>query len=223
MSNNINDKIKKLLRLAGSDNEHEARLAMARARKLMAQYKLDIKDFDESEKKVIEHITKMYWTPYKNTYRNTLVNLIAEKYCCVSYSTRMGNSSKRYITLRGYEEDIKVLNDVITFADSCIDSWFRKAKKGKFANYNNESLNAIKNAYGIGFSKGLADLLEEQMNSAEEEEWGLIMIVPQEAKDYKDSLGTSSFRTNIAEDENIKNKGYIDGKSSKLHESLASN
>lgn len=52
MSKTIDEKIKKLLRLAKSDNEHEARLALARARKLMAEHKLDIKDFDESERRL---------------------------------------------------------------------------------------------------------------------------------------------------------------------------
>lgn len=221
MSNNINEKIKKLLRLAGSDNEHEARLAMARARKLMAQYKLDIKDFDESEKEIVELQTTLYWTPYKNSYRNILINKIAEKYCCVCYSTRMGNSSKRYVTLRGYEEDVKILNDVLKFADSCIESWFKKAKKGKYSDYDNADLNALKNAYGIGFANGLSDLLDEQMNCAEEQEWGLVMVVPQEAKDYKDSLFSSNFKTNIAIDANVKTKGYIDGKNAQLNKALA--
>ena len=66
----INEKIKKLLRLAKSDNEYEARLALARARKLMAEYKLDIKDFDDTNKKVIKKVTDMYFTGYKNTYRS---------------------------------------------------------------------------------------------------------------------------------------------------------
>ena len=216
----INEKIKKLLRLASSDNENESRLAMARARKLMAQYKLDIKDFDESTKEVIELKTDMYFTPYKNAYRNTLIQLIAEKYCCVSYSTRYNNSSKRYITLRGYEEDVRVLHDVLKFADSCVEKWFKKAKKEKYHQYTSESQNAIKNAYGIGFAKGLSELLDEQMNSAEEQEWGLVMVVPQEAKDYQNSLRHSRFATNVSDNEKVKGKGYYDGLHANINKSL---
>lgn len=223
MSRDINDKIKKLLRLAGSDNEHEARLAMARARKLMAEYKLNIKDFDESEKEVIEFETKLYWTPYKNSYRNTLAQLISEKYCCVCYTNRYGSSSKGYITLRGYEEDIKVLNDVLTFACSCVDKWFVKAKKEKYYMYDNESQNAIKNTYGDGFAKGLSDLLDEQMQAVENQEWGLVMVVPQEAKDFRDGLAKSNRTVNRATDSSILSMGYIDGKNAKLHETLVEN
>lgn len=223
MSNNINEKIKKLLRLAGSDNEHESRLAMARARKLMAQYKLDIKDFDKSEKEVIEFETKLYWTPYKNSYRHTLASLISEKYCCVNYSNRYGSSSKSYITLRGYEEDVKVLNDILNYACSCVDSWFTRAKKEKYYVYNNESQNAIKNTYGDGFAKGLSDLLDEQMNCVENQEWGLVMVVPQEAKDFRNGLFKSNRVVNRVNDQSILNRGYIDGKNSKLHESLVEN
>ena len=221
MSKTIDEKIKKLLRLAKSDNEHDARLALARARKLMAEHKLDIKDFDESEKKVIEFQTDLYWTPYKNTYIGNLASKLADKYCCVSYSNRFGNSQKRYVTLMGYEEDVKVLNDVLKFAVSCVDRWFKKAKKEEYSYYTNQSLNAIKNTYGYGFTEGLVDLLEEQMNSVEEQEWGLVMVVPQEAKDFVGTLKKSKIRANRTNNIVISGRGYTDGKNAQLHAHLA--
>lgn len=45
----IIEKIKKLLRLAGSSNEHEAALAAARAQELLAKYNLNETDFSDYE------------------------------------------------------------------------------------------------------------------------------------------------------------------------------
>lgn len=220
MSKTIDEKIKKLLRLASSDNEHEARLAMARARKLMAEYKLDIKDFDESNKKVVELKTDIYWTPYKNSYIGHLTQLIADKYCCVTYSSRLEGSQKRYVTIRGYEEDVEVLKSVLEFAVSCVDSWFKVAKKGKYSCYTNKSLNAIKSTYGRGFAEGLADLLDEQMDCAQQD-WGLVMVVPQEAKDFVNGLKRYKVSMNATNDLAISGMGYTDGKNADLHAHLA--
>jgi len=47
----ITDKIKKLLRLAKSDNEHEAMLALANAAKLAAKHGVDLADLAEGEER----------------------------------------------------------------------------------------------------------------------------------------------------------------------------
>ena len=221
MSKTIDEKIKKLLRLVGSDNEHEARLAMARARKLMAEYKLDIKDFDESNKKVVEVRTDIYWTPYKNAYIGSLANLIADKYCCVVYSTQTCGSTKRYVTIRGYEEDVRVFENILKFATDCVNKWFKKAKKDEYFYYTAQNQNAIKNTYGYGFAQGLNDLLEEQMRNMEEQNWGLVMVVPQEAKDYLSTLRTSRVRTNTSSNAIIRGRGYSDGKNANFNSYLS--
>ena len=216
----INEKIKKLLRLSKSDNEYEARLALARARKLMAEYKLDIKDFDDTNKKVIKKVTDMYYTGYKNTYRLHLVNAIAERYCCANYVSSKKGSTKNYIALMGYEEDIMVVENLLKYADSCIDNWFSIKKKDDYLGCSNEYLNGLKNDYGRGFAEGLSALLDEQMKCEENQEWGLVMVVPEEATKYVGSLRTSGVKVNSSGSESIRNKGYSDGYNTRLNNQL---
>ena len=216
----INEKIKKLLRLSKSDNEYEARLALARARKLMAEYKLDIKDFDDTNKKVIKKVTDMYYTGYKNSYRLYLVNAIAERYCCASYTCYMKGSTKRYIALMGYEEDIDVVINLLKYADSCINKWFSNKKKEDYLGCSNEYLNGLKNDYGAGFAEGLSVLLDEQMKCEENQEWGLVMVVPEEATKYVESLRTSGIKVNSSGSNNARIKGYTDGYNTKLNNQL---
>lgn len=222
----VEDKIKKLLRLAGSDNIHEAQLALTRARKLMAEHKLDIKDFDESDKKIVEVETDWYYTDYKDGYRLTLANVLAEAYCCVNYVISESNSKCRFITFRGYEDDVKVLISLYRYADDFIKNWFFSNKKmfKELCYYDNRELNAIKNHYGNGFAEGLKDLIEEQMSAAENQEWGLVMVVPEEAKKFVDSLAKTATNINIDVYNSAKyhNQGYMDGYSSNLHSSLTS-
>ena len=216
----INEKIKKLLRLSKSDNEYESKLALARARKLMAEYRLDIKDFDDTNKKVIEKVTDMYFTGYKNTYRLHLANAIAERYCCANYISSKKGSTRRYIALMGYEEDIMVVENLLKYADSCIDNWFSIKKKDDYLGCSNEYLNGLKNDYGMGFAEGLSVLLDEQMKCEENQEWGLVMVVPEEATKYVESLRTSGIKVNSSGSNNARIKGYTDGYNTKLNNQL---
>lgn len=70
---NLKNKIKKLLALAERGNEHEAKIAAAKAQQLMAEYKFNQKDFIAAEPKVIKRVTDLYYTGYRNNYRSTLV------------------------------------------------------------------------------------------------------------------------------------------------------
>ena len=216
----INEKIKKLLRLSKSDNEYGARLALARARKLMAEYKLDIKDFDDTNKKVIKKVTEFYYTGYKNGYRSQLIDAIAERYCCAHYLNTCSGSSKRYIALTGYEEDIMIVENLFKYADSCINNWFSIKKKEDYLGCSNEYLNGLKNDYGAGFAEGLSVLLDEQMKCEENQEWGLVMVVPEEATRYVNSLKKSAIRVNTSGSNSARIKGYTDGYNTKLNNQL---
>ena len=186
----------------------------------MAEYKLDIKDFDDTNKKGIKKVTDMYYTGYKNTYRLYLVNAIAERYCCANYTSSRKGSTKGYIALMGYEEDIMVVENLLKYADSCINNWFSIKRKNDYLGCSNGYLNGIKNDYGRGFAEGLSALLDEQMKCEENQEWGLVMVVPEEATKYVESLRTSGIRVNTSGSNSARIKGYTDGYNTKLNNQL---
>lgn len=62
MNDLITNKIKKLLRLAKSDNEHEAMQAMANAAKLAARHSIDLADLADGEERPPDHIIHQ-WFP----------------------------------------------------------------------------------------------------------------------------------------------------------------
>jgi hypothetical protein len=99
---NIIDTIAKLLALAGSPNEHEARAALLKARSLMAKHKLreiDVKRLDSLQ--VIDRLTSITCTKMTNAWAVRLSGIIASNYCCRSYRNHLSMEKKVTIGLVG--------------------------------------------------------------------------------------------------------------------------
>lgn len=217
----VKKKIQKLLALAERGSEHEAKVAMVKAQHLMMEYKLSIGDVQEKEIKVIQFKTELYYTDYKNCYRDTLANALSEFYCCTNCLVTAKGSKKHYIMLIGFENDVEILNGILSFADQCIMDWFKAFKKAEGWKYSNEYLNALKNQYGMGFAEGLKALLEEQTEEIEQE-WGLVVVPPKEAIDYVNGLEElKDFDYNISTDKLIFAEGVEDGYNAPIQNKLA--
>ena len=185
----VKSKIRKMLALADRGNEHEAKVAIAKAQRLMVEYKLEQDDLLNKNQKqdIIHRVTDLYYTSYRNTYRNALASELANLYCCEYYISSQKKSTKRYVALTGLPADVEVLESVIVFADDCVNDWFKGFRKSEGWKYSTTYLNTLKNTYGAGFAEGIADLLKEQLEEIKQE-WGLIPVTPQEAKDFMASL-----------------------------------
>lgn len=210
--------INKLLRLSNSNNEHEAKLALEKAYTLMLKYDISKDDVGEPAGEVIEYKTSIYYTAYKNNYLCTLTCNIAEFYRCVSYANSVHGSKKRTVVLRGSKDDCKIAESVILFIKSHVDKWFREYRRKNRGKYTLEYLQATRNNYGEGFTKAIIELLEQKRKFVEQE-WGLVVITPQEAIDYKKTLDKEFFKTDSF-DTNGLVEGYLDGKSTQLEKHI---
>ena len=210
--------INKLLRLSNSSNEHEAKLALEKAYTLMLKYDISKDDVGEPMDEVIEYKTSIYYTAYKNNYICNLAHNIAEFYRCVSYSTYINKSKKRTVTLMGNEDDCKITESVILFIKSHVDKWFTEYRRKNSWKYTLEYLQATKNNYGEGFTKAIIELLEDKRKFAQQE-WGLVVTVPQEAIDYQNTLEHHSFKATSFDTNGIL-EGYMDGKNTKLEKHI---
>lgn len=211
--------INKLLRLSNSSNEHEAKLALEKAYTLMLKYDISKDDVGEPVGEVIEYETSIYYTTYKNSYLCKLACNIAEFYRCVSYASSVHGSKKRTVVLRGSKDDCKIAESVILFIKSHVDKWFTEYKRENRDKYTSKYLQATRNNYGEDFTKGIIELLEEKRELAKQE-WGLVVTIPQEAIDYKNTLEHCTFKTDSF-DTNGLVEGYMDGKNTKLDKYIA--
>lgn len=80
---NIKDKIAKLLALAESPNEAEAKAALLKARELMAKNKLTPEECQKQKnQKVVKDFTDIQCTAMTNPWAASLSAVIADNYCC---------------------------------------------------------------------------------------------------------------------------------------------
>lgn len=184
----------------------------------MLKYDISKDDVGEPMDEVIEYKTSIYYTAYKNNYICNLAHNIAEFYRCVSYSTYINKSKKRTVTLMGNEDDCKITESVILFIKSHVDKWFTEYRRKNRRKYTLEYLQATKNNYGEGFTKAIIELLEDKRKFAQQE-WGLVVTVPQEAIDYQNTLEHHSFKATSFDTNGIL-EGYMDGKNTKLEKHI---
>lgn len=105
----ITEKIAKLLALAESPYEEEAKAALLQARRLMAEHKLMPEDIEPQEnKKVIQECVGVTCTKLSSPWTVYLSTLIAAHYCCRPYRSHAHGSKVSEIGFIGMEDDFKL-------------------------------------------------------------------------------------------------------------------
>lgn len=186
----IKDRIKKLLALAGSPNENEAKAALLKARELMAKHKMSEDEFDAEEQK-LEHITcpNIKWTTDSgDIWMTNLCKVLADNYCCsVAWSTVRGTRTHTLV-ITGLSGDLQVFKEVIEYAIGFVKNEIRVLERKTTNNHR-----TVANSYASGFVNGLQTAFEEQKE--DHPEWGLVVVKPEEVQKYEDSLGSKNVRS----------------------------
>ncbi len=213
---NYKEKIRRLLALAESPNENEAKAALLKARELMAEHKITHTDILESKSQKLSD-AKMEWTCSKrrDPWMVQLAATIGEHYCCKAYISRTIGKQTNTICFIGFEDDIDVCTEIFNYAAKFISARTKDIKKDYYG-LGASIIQSESDSYGFGFIKGLNDAYDEQLRKQEEknEEWGLVLTVPKEVheamKDYKSTTFQSRSQHNIRRNNYL--SGYEDGK-----------
>lgn len=169
-------KVRKLLALAESDNEHEARSALLKAKELMAEHKLTELELEDIGRREVKVVTTGYsYTMRGEWWMGTLAAIIGENYCCRSTSVRrFKGAQKREIRFIGLADDIDLCVSVFDYAVKTVR---------KLAREYSPNDKVIRQSYAHGFTDGVRRAFEEQRN-LKEEGWGLVMTIPKEVNEY---------------------------------------
>ena len=163
MSLKIVDKIKKLLSLATSDNEHEAKLATSKATQLLIKHNLALSDLPMSEKNYQnETIAQKRAGPEDKFVGNILV-----KYFFVEIVKSRRNGGQLHFL--GEETNVEVALYTRDFLTHAFKSAFKvyRAKTGSPANH--------RQSFYYGLFKGLCEQLEVKKTESEGE-YGLVLV-----------------------------------------------
>ena len=128
----ITEKIAKLLALAESPYEEEAKAALLQARRLMAEHKLMPEDIEPQEnKKVIQECVGVTCTKLSSPWTVYLSTLIAAHYCCRPYRSSVHGSKVSEIGFIGMEDDFKLCKLAFLYAYDCVASRCRRIRTQK--------------------------------------------------------------------------------------------
>lgn len=206
----IKERIRKLLALASSPFEGEAMAAMLKAKELMAKHKLSEADFEEVKKQKMVHlrVDDIKWTTDSGEiWIVGLCKIIAENYCCVTAWDVPYKTRTHILQVTGMGEDVELCAEVIKYAVGFV----RGAIKSLQRRYRHEDPKTIVSSYASGFTQGLEMAFEDQKD--DHPEWGLVIVKPEEVRQYEDSLGQKSVRTRkTGFDPLAHTRGFNDGK-----------
>lgn len=179
----IRERIAKLLALAESDYEAEAKAALLKARELMAEHKLRPKECVLTERAVVKkENVGIFYTQRKYHWAEWLGKIVAEHYCCKAYHTVTKGRQTCENGLIGLEEDFAVCKNILIYAfEFCkkkADEIFKQHSDMFTASYRR----SLAEAYGDGFCAGLMQAYQAQ-DKEKKQEWGLVLVTPQPVLD----------------------------------------
>lgn len=208
------DKIRKLLQLAESPNEHEAKAALLKARQLMAEHKLTEAELKDVEKQAVKDIrTDITCSKRRNPWVIPLSAVIGENYCCKGYRNRRYGEQTNYVGFIGLEDDVEICVEIFKYAVDCVLAEVKRIKKDNQCYYSSY-VKKLCDSYGYGFANGVAEAFKKQQEENEEQGWGLVLVMPKEVEEASQHLGHEAFRSRSQEDisGDMYAKGYYTGK-----------
>ena len=211
-SKDYREKIRKLLALAESPNEHEAKAALLKARQLMAEHKLTEREYKDAEKQEVKDIrTDITCSKRRNPWIVHLSAVIGENYCCKGYRNRRYGEQTNYIGFIGLEDDVEVCVSIFKYAVDCVLSEIKRIKKENSCYYSSY-VKKICDSYGYGFVSGVLEAFRKQQEE-NEQGWGLVLVMPQEVIEASQHLGHKEFKSRAEEDisKSAYTKGFYDG------------
>lgn len=213
MTADYKEKIRKLLALAESPNEHEARAALLKARELMVEHKIMETELKDMDKQPVEKVlTGVTCSKRRNPWIARLSFVISENYCCKVYKRHSKGKQTFTVGFIGLKDDREICTAVFKYAVDCVLSKIKGIRK-ESNGFSGEYVTQLCNSYGYGFSDGIDAAFQKQKDE-NEQGWGLVMVIPKEVEDAANSLGRVRFKARA--EENIYrseySSGYDDGK-----------
>lgn len=208
MQNDYKEKIRKLLALAESPNEHEAKAALLKARQLMAEHKLTEAELKDVEKQKVKDIrTDITCSKRRNPWVVKLSAVIGENYCCKGYRNHGYGEQTQAMGFIGFEDDVEVCAAVFKYAVDCVLAECKRIKKEN-ACYYSSYVKKLCDSYGYGFVSGVAEAFRKQQEE-NEQGWGLVLVIPKEVEEAAKDWGKDKFKARSQDD--ISGEAYARG------------
>lgn len=171
------EKIRKVLELSRNNpSEEEAKSAMLKAQRLMAEYDVTMKEV-EAEDESDNIVSSTVEVGMGNKWKYMLANLIAKNFRC-----RFFTRGKAKMVFYGYETDAEIASMtfkyLFTVGNRASTNYYNRLKKEEGVCFDGSG---VRNSYLIGFVEGIKVSLEAQSTA-------LMVITPQEVNEAFENL-----------------------------------
>lgn len=198
-SRDYKDKIRKLLALAESPNEHEAKAALLKARELMAEHKLTEAELKDAEKQEVKNVrVDITCSKKRNPWIVHLSGVIGENYCCKGYRCHGYGRQTQVLGFIGLEDDVEICVEIFKYAVDCALTQIKRIKKENDCYYSSY-VKKLCDSWGYGFVVGIQEAFAKQQEQ-NEDGWGLVLVTPKEVQEAAKDLGKEKFRSRAEED-----------------------
>lgn len=210
----IKEKIRKLLALAESPNENEAKAALLKARLLMAENKISEKEIADIKSQSVERIETIHQcTKMTSPWLIALSDVIGTHYCCQAFCTSKYRKKTYTIGFIGLSDDVYICNNIFHYAADfilCRTDSIKKEMDRRM--YGTSYIKRAADSYGYGFVYGLNKAYEEQ-DRQQPQEFGLVLSMPKEVKDATKDMKAEYFSSKAENsiDGSYYHDGYKDG------------
>lgn len=188
------ERIRKLLALAKSPEENEAKAALLKARALMAKHKLTEAEFAEVQTRTVKKcVTSATFSMRRCPWINDLALIIGESYCCQAYLQHLKGKRTYTVGFVGLEDDIEICLPIFRYALDCVMSKNKRTRK-EWEGYPARYVNSRCDGYGYGFVSGLRKAFDQQ-KAEHSTEWGLVLATPKEVTDAIKGFGQIDLRS----------------------------
>ena len=204
----IKMRIRKLLAMAESTSEHEAKKALLLARQLMAEHKLSMRELEDVKKTEVEQVfTSHESSKEKNFWLVELARIIGERYCCQAIIGHRKGKKMYRLGFVGLKDDVDICQTVFDYAvgyamGRVVDLERSLRKRG----LDGVSARKMCNGFGEGVAAGIKEALNAQNN--EHQEYALVLQIPQEVTDSLKGMKASTAQASSARTSYAK---YSDG------------
>lgn len=212
MNQEVIDKISKLLALATSPNEHEAKSAAEKANALLIKYNLKMQDIVSADKNYIEQDVSL--SGKMSVEDKFVLGIIRDHFFVEPVKSRNYQNGTTRIYFIGEETNVKVATYVYGFlTNKFYDLWIDYKEKT-----DADSLH--KQSYYLGLQTGLNEVLSQKRSSIENE-MSLVVIKDPKLEELVKDFKTTSQRINHRDIE-ASEAGKVAGKNIRISRGIES-
>lgn len=179
----------------------------------MAKYKLQPEDIlEHRSEQVVRELTDIRCTKMINPWMVTLAAVIAPRYCCQHYLSKVKGAKMSTIGFVGLEEDFSVCRRVYLYACGFVQARCTAIRAAR-RDASGKEVREMCNSYGLGFCQGLKKVFETQ--DAQHQELALVLTVPSAVTDSMKDMRTSKPYVNTRSSgwkQKYADAGFADGK-----------